>query len=275
MYFNRNTGMWFVLSPDAQYFMISLAQIFGTGLGMCLIFLPKLLNLDNDIKKVGSTTSNSTTRNTTSGSRTYKRRTSVSGVQEMDQYTTEFDQLREEIKKLKGQLKSHQEIDIAAANTSHHTITALPRNDDDNNASSRQTSSFFSHARDETKGADDNVENAASPGETKSPEPLQHSRGDSRRSGIESIRRESNIDSIAAVSDIISMILAPMVIVPFLDYCALGKIPRSNTAKPGSTDGPTAKMGSQNSISQPLGDGWTVIFVSVRFLPQPTQMHTR
>ena len=59
------------------------------------------------------------------------------------------------------------------------------------------------------------------------------------------------------------MILVPMVIVPFLDYRALGKIPRSNTAKLGSADGTTAKMGSLESISQPLTKGWTVMFVSV------------
>ena len=60
------------------------------------------------------------------------------------------------------------------------------------------------------------------------------------------------------------MILVPMVIVPFLDYQALGKIPRSNTAKPGTADGAFAEMGSLKSISQPRTQGWTVIFVSVR-----------
>jgi len=69
-----------------------------------------------------------------------------------------------------------------------------------------------------------------------------------------------------------------MVIVPFLDYIILGKIPRSNTAKPGTSDGAFAKMGTLKSISQPLTNGWTVIFVSVssdaplRSLPR-TSLH--
>ena len=121
----------------------------------------------------------------------------------------------------------HEEPYTATVNTSH-TITALPHDDG---------------------------------GETKSDPLAQHPRG--RRGGITTLAAEYTINSIAAVRNIVNMILAPMVVVPFLDYCALGKIPRSNTAKPGSTDGPTAKMGSQNSISQPLRDGWTVIFVSV------------
>jgi len=81
-------GMWYVLSPDAQYLMISLAQILGTGLGMCLIFLPKLLDLNNDIKKVGSTMGSSTTM-------------SGSEVTKMEQYKTEIDQLKSENKNLK------------------------------------------------------------------------------------------------------------------------------------------------------------------------------
>lgn len=80
--------MWYVLSPDAQYLMISLAQILGTGLGMCLIFLPKLLDLNNDIKKVGSTMGSSTTM-------------SGSEVTKMEQYKTEIDQLKSENKNLK------------------------------------------------------------------------------------------------------------------------------------------------------------------------------
>ena len=87
-------------------------------------------------------------------------------------------------------------------------------------------------------------------------------------------KRKNTIDSIEAVSNIVNMILVPMVIVPFLDYQTLGKIPRSNTAKPGSGDGATAKMGSPNSISQPHGEGWTVVFVSVSndwvILPTPS-----
>ena len=84
------------------------------------------------------------------------------------------------------------------------------------------------------------------------------SRRGTRRGGV------TNINSVRAVNDIVNMILAPMVIVPFFDYLEHGKIPRSNTAKPGTADGATAKMGSLNSISQPLTNGWTVIFVSVR-----------
>ena len=233
--------------------------------------------VDSSSTGTTATDNTSTTTDTASGSRTQTRCTRPgSGAQEMDPCTTEFDQLSKETKHLKAQLSStksgssvsHQELYTAAVNTCH-TIPALPRNDDDNDddndatALPRQTGSFFFDP------------------ETKSAEPVRQR---SRRSGIDSVnggridsavRRHSNVDSIAAVSDIISMILAPMVIVPFLDFCALGKIPRSNTAKPGGRDGPTAKMGSPNSISQPIGDGWTVIFVSVRFLPQPTQMHTR
>jgi hypothetical protein len=79
--------MWYVLNPDAQYLMVSLAQILGTGLGMCLIFLPKLFDLDNDIKKVGSTMGSSTTM-------------SGAEVTKMEQYKTEIDQLKEQNKAL-------------------------------------------------------------------------------------------------------------------------------------------------------------------------------
>ena len=108
------------------------------------------------------------------------------------------------------------------------------------------------------------------PGETKSKEPVKDERTRRRRvtagsffalSAEHSIN--SSIDSIAAVSNIVDMVLAPMVIVPFLDYLEHGTIPRSNTAKPGTSDGVTAKMGSRTSISQPLTKGWTVIFISV------------
>jgi hypothetical protein len=80
---------------------------------------------------------------------------------------------------------------------------------------------------------------------------------------ISTLATDYSIVSIAAVSNIVNMILAPMVIVPFLDYQTLGKIPRSNTAKPGTSDGAFAKMGTLKSITQPLTNGWTVIFVSV------------
>ena len=113
-------------------------------------------------------------------------------------------------------------------------------------------------------------------GEPKSTELVQQPRG--RRQSISTLATEYSIVSIAAVSNIVNMILAPMVIVPFLDYLTLGKIPRSNTAKPGTSDGAFAKMGSLKSISQPLTNGWTVIFVSVssgaslRSLPR-TSLH--
>ena len=133
----------------------------------------------------------------------------------------------------------HQELYTATVNTCH-TITALPHEDDSDDADDTAT---------------------AHEGETKSAEPVQQSRG--RRKSIVTLATEYSIDSLAAVSNIVNMILAPMVIVPFLDYLTLGKIPRSNTAKPGTADGDTAKMGSVKSISQPLTKGWTVIFVSV------------
>ena len=112
-------------------------------------------------------------------------------------------------------------------------IIALPHDDDDDN--------------------DDGETPTARHAETKSAEPTTCGR-----------RGAITIDSIPAVSNIVNMILAPMVIVPFLDYLTLGKIPRSNTAKPGTVDGATAKMGSVESISQPLTNGWTVVFISVR-----------
>ena len=133
----------------------------------------------------------------------------------------------------------HQELYTATVNTCH-TITALPRDDDSDDA-------------DDTATVHVN--------ETKSVEPIQQSRG--RRKSIVALATEYSIDSLAAVNNIVNMILAPMVIVPFLDYLTLGKIPRSNTAKPGTSDGAFAKMGSLKSISQPLTNGWTVIFVSV------------
>jgi hypothetical protein len=98
--------------------------------------------------------------------------------------------------------------------------------------------------------------------EEKQPIATKNSRA--RRGGlVVALAAEKNIVSIAAVSNIVNMILQPMVIVPFLDYATLGKIPRSNTAKPSTSDGAFAKMGSLKSISQPLTNGWTVIFVSV------------
>ena len=96
-------------------------------------------------------------------------------------------------------------------------------------------------------------------GETKSAENVS-----SRRGSLTTLAADDSIDSIAAVGNIVNMILAPMVIVPFFDYLKHGKIPRSNTAKPGTADGAFAKMGSLKSISQPRTQGWTVIFVSVR-----------
>ena len=140
----------------------------------------------------------------------------------------------------------HQELYTATVNTCH-TITALPHDDDDGG--------------DETATARQGGTTGDTKGETKSAEPVQQSRG--RRKSIVTLATEYSIDSLAAVSNIVNMILAPMVIVPFLDYLTLGKIPRSNTAKPGTADGDTAKMGSVKSISQPLTKGWTVIFVSV------------
>ena len=128
----------------------------------------------------------------------------------------------------------HSEICSVAVDP-NNTITALLGDDDDETPTTRL-------------------------GETKSAEPTV--RG--RRRGVTTLAAKYTIDSISAVSNIVNMILAPMVIVPFLDYLEHGKIPRSNTAKPGSADGPTAKMGSLNSISQPIAKGWTVIFVSVR-----------
>jgi hypothetical protein len=119
--------------------------------------------------------------------------------------------------------------------------------------------------------------NGETKGEAKSTELVQQPRG--RRQSISiSLATDYSIVSIAAVSNIVNMILAPMVIVPFLDYITLGKIPRSNTAKPGTSDGAFAKMGTLKSISQPLTNGWTVIFVSVssgaslRSLPR-TSLH--
>ena len=144
----------------------------------------------------------------------------------------------------------HQELYTATVNTCH-TITALPHDDDDGGdetATARQGGTT-GDTKGETKS------------ETKSAEPVQQSRG--RRKSIATLATEYSIDSLAAVSNIVNMILAPMVIVPFLDYLTLGKIPRSNTAKPGTADGDTAKMGSVKSISQPLTKGWTVIFISV------------
>ena len=137
----------------------------------------------------------------------------------------------------------HQELYTATINTCH-TITALPHDDDDDG--------------DETAAARE----GETKGETKSTELVQQPRG--RRQSISiSLATDYSIVSIAAVSNIVNMILAPMVIVPFLDYITLGKIPRSNTAKPGTSDGAFAKMGTLKSISQPLTNGWTVIFVSV------------
>ena len=130
----------------------------------------------------------------------------------------------------------HQELYTVTVNTCH----------DDNEDGVDET---VAERNDETKD------------ETKSTELVQHSRG--RRQSISTLATEYSIVSIAAVSNIVNMILAPMVIVPFLDYITLGKIPRSNTAKPGTSDGAFAKMGSLKSISQPLTNGWTVIFVSV------------
>ena len=127
----------------------------------------------------------------------------------------------------------HPELYTVTVNTCHTTTD----DDDDNNATPQSRS-----------------------GETKSAEP----RALGRRGGIANLAAEYSINSITAVSNIVNMILAPMVIVPFFDYLEHGKIPRSNTSKPGSADGPTAKMGSLNSISQPIAKGWTVIFVSVR-----------
>ena len=321
------TGMWYVLTPDAQYLMISLAQIFGTGLGMCLIFLPKLLSLNNDIKKV-SPTNGSSTKDTPSGSGSGSRETTRSGsgrmINAVLSLDNEVDQLREENKKLKGSIVDLQtEIDSLVTITStksngvRHATTARPHNDDDdddddddgdndNDAPSpshkaRQTGSFFFAAgaaevvaieepwgvggEDTEKSAEEDAKESKVVdrwAETKNSErrASADARFEGRRNGMLRVRRDSNIDSIEAVSNIVSMILAPMVIVPFLDYCALGKIPRSNTAKPGSSahdvcarttsfslgDSPTAKMGSRHSISQPVGDGWTVIFVSVRLL---------
>ena len=167
--------------------------------------------VDSSSTGTTATDNTSTTTDTSSGSRTQTRCTRPgSGAQEMDPCMTEFDQLSEENKHLKAQLSStksgssisHQELYTAAVNTCH-TIPALPRNDDDNDddndatALSRQTGSFFFDP------------------ETKSAEPVRQR---SRRSGIDSVnggridsavRRHSNVDSIAAVSDIISMILAP------------------------------------------------------------------
>ena len=130
----------------------------------------------------------------------------------------------------------HQELYTVTANTCHDDDDG----DDNEMAAAREG---------ETKG------------ETKSTELVQQPRG--RRQSISTLATEYSIVSIAAVSNIVNMILAPMVIVPFLDYLTLGKIPRSNTAKPGTSDGAFAKMGSLKSISQPLTNGWTVIFVSV------------
>ena len=110
-------------------------------------------------------------------------------------------------------------------------------------------------------------------GETRSADPIHNVTG--RRGSIVTLAAECSIDSIAAVSNIVNMILAPMVIVPFLDYLTLGKIPRSNTAKPGTSDGDTAKMGSVKSISQPRTKGWTVIFVSVRHGCASRTLYTR
>jgi hypothetical protein len=63
-------GMWLTLTPDAQYVLISVAQIIGTGLGMCFIFLPKLLNLNIELSTTGDTTASSRQampKNTSSG----------------------------------------------------------------------------------------------------------------------------------------------------------------------------------------------------------------
>jgi len=145
----------------------------------------------------------------------------------------------------------HQELYTVTVNTCH---------DDDDDGGDETAAA----RNDETKG------------ETKSTELVQQPRG--RRRSISLLATEYSIVSIAAVSNIVNMILAPMVIVPFLDYITLGKIPRSNTAKPGTSDGAFAKMGSLKSISQPLTNGWTVIFVSVssdaplRSLPR-TSLH--
>ena len=111
---------------------------------------------------------------------------------------------------------------------------------------------------DETTTAHQGETTKETQGETKSAENVS-----SRRGSLTTLAADDSIDSIAAVGNIVNMILAPMVIVPFLDYLTLGKIPRSNTAKPGTADGVTAKMGSRTSISQPLTKGWTVIFISV------------
>ena len=119
---------------------------------------------------------------------------------------------------------------------------------------------------DETTTAHQGETTKETQGETKSAENVS-----SRRGSLTTLAAEDSIDSIAAaVGNIVNMILAPMVIVPFFDYLKHGKIPRSNTAKPGTADGAFAKMGSLASISQPRTQGWTVIFVSVRrFVPVP------
>jgi hypothetical protein len=109
---------------------------------------------------------------------------------------------------------------------------------------------------------DDDTDDTNALKETKNAEMIN--RSTARRGSIVNIAAECTFDSIAAINNIINMILVPMVIVPFLDYRTLGKIPRSNTAKPGTSDGAFAKMGSLKSISQPRTQGWTVIFVSVR-----------
>jgi hypothetical protein len=232
---------------------------------------------------------------------------------EVDQLRKENKKLIGSIVDLQTEIDSLVTTTSTKSNGVRHATTARPRNDDDdddddddgddddNDAPSsshkaHQTGSFFLAAGavevvaiEEPWGVggedtEKSVENAEESkvvdrwAETKYSKRRESAdtRFEGRRNGMLRVRRDSNIDSIEAVNNIVSMILAPMVIVPFLDYCALGEIPRSNTAKPGSSahdvcarttsDSPTAKMGSRHSISQPVGDGWTVIFVSVRLL---------
>ena len=150
----------------------------------------------------------------------------------------------------------HQDLFTVTANNCH-TIIALP---DDEDTDIDKAAKSNEQVQGESK-SDEQVHSKTPQGGSFFA--LRQSRG--RRGSIVTLAAEHSIDSIAAVRNIVNMILAPMVIVPFLDYLTLGTIPRSNTAKPGTADGATAKMGSLKSISQPITLGWTVIFVSHRW----------
>ena len=105
-------GLQDSINPTGQYVITSVCQLLGTLLTVCLIFVPKFLNLNTETKVFVGTTGGGTTSETASGGQ-YDEEYVEKQVQQAKK------PLQEEIKTLKNKLKnanSGSGVELAAIN---------------------------------------------------------------------------------------------------------------------------------------------------------------